>query len=146
MPTAARLVAAICLALLAFVVSEQVKPRMPEGTDFGYFNYVNMGLGLLCGWFIMGTRAGRGMSAGITNGLTGVAALVFWALFVQGSYEMFRLAMRNRYGGPFEALLAIFEKGVEFGAVLLAANIIWTLLAGAVISGLMTEIAWRRWR
>ncbi|SDD80899.1 TrgA family protein [Ruegeria marina] len=146
MPTAARLVAAICLAVLALVVSQQVKPLMPEGTDFGYFDFVNMGLGLLCGWFVMGTRAGRGISAGITNGLTGMAALVFWALFVQGSYEMFRLAMRNRYDGPFEAVLAIFEKGVEFGAVLLAPNIIWTLLAGAVICGLMTEVAWRRWR
>lgn len=146
MPTAARLVAALCLGILGYLVSELIKPRMPEGTDFGYFNLVNVGLGILCGWFIMGPRAGKGLSAAITNGLTGVASLVFWGLFVQGCYEMFRLAMRHRYDGPFEALLAIFEKSVEFGVVLLAANIISTLLVGAVISGLATENAWRRWR
>ena len=50
-----------------------------------------------------GQTRGRGWTAGINNGLTGVASLVFWALFVQGCYEMFRLAMRNRYDGPFEA-------------------------------------------
>lgn len=146
MPDAARLVAACSLALIAFIVSGQVMPRMPEGTDFGYFTYVNMGLGVLCGWIVMGKRAGRGITSAINNGLTGVAALVFWALFVQGCYEMFRLAMRNRYGGPFEAIFAIFEIGIEYGALLLHAPTLWTLLVGAVLAGLATEFAWRNWR
>lgn len=146
MPTAARLVAALCLALLAFVVSEQVKPQLPEGTDFGYFNWVNSGLGVLCGWLVMGPRAGRGFVGGINNGLTGVGALLFWGLFVHGAYEMFRLAMRNRYDGPFDAVLAIFEEGVEFGTALLVPHILITLLIGAVLSGLATDIAWKRWR
>ena len=45
MPDAARLVAAICLAILAFIVSGQIVPLMPESTDFGYFLYVNIVLG-----------------------------------------------------------------------------------------------------
>ncbi|MEX0320272.1 MULTISPECIES: TrgA family protein [unclassified Ruegeria] len=146
MPTASRLVAALCLALLAFIVSGQVMPRMPEGTDFGYFTWVNVALGIVCGWVVIGKRAGRGTTWAINNGLTGMAALVFWALFVQGCYEMVRLAMRHRYDGPFEALLAIFQIGVEYGAVLIFPNTIWTLLIGGVIAGLLTESAWHRWR
>lgn len=146
MPDAARLVAALCLAALGFVVSQQVIPRMPEGTDFGYFVWVNMGLGLLCGWIVMGKRAGRGITSAINNGLTGMAALVFWGLFVQGINEMVRLAMRNRYDGPFEAIFAVLEIGLDYGKVLLAPNIIVALLVGAVASGLATEFAWRRWR
>jgi cation transport ATPase len=146
MPDAARLVAALSLALLAFVVSGQVMPLMPEGTDFGYFTWVNVGLGVLCGWIVMGKRAGRGFVPSINNGLTGMAALVFWALFVQGVYEMVRLAMRNRYGGPFEAITAIFEIGAEYGMILLVPNIIGTLLVGGVVAGLATEQAWHRWR
>lgn len=146
MPNAARLVAALCLAVLAFIVSGQVMPRMPEGTDFGYFTYVNMGLGLICGWVVMGKRAGRGITAAINNGLTGIAALVFWALFVQGCYQMVHLAMRNRFDGPFEAIFAVLKIGMDYGMVLLVPNILVTLLIGALVSGVATEFAWRNWR
>ncbi|KUJ80893.1 tellurium resistance protein [Ruegeria marisrubri] len=146
MPTAYRLVAACCLAVLAFIVSSQVINLSPEGTNFGYFTYVNIGLGVICGWVVMGKRTGRGITAAINNGLTGMVALVFWGLFVQGTNEMFKLAMRHRYDGPFEAVLGIFQLGVEYGKVLLEPHIIWTLLIGGVVSGLLTELAWRRWR
>ena len=69
MPDAARLVAALGLALIAFIVSGQIMPLMPEGMDFGYFTWVNVGIGILTGWVVMGKRAGRGTTAAINNGL-----------------------------------------------------------------------------
>ena len=146
MPNAARLIAALCLAVVAFIVSGQVMPLMPEGTDFGYFTVVNVALGIVVGWVAMGKRAGRGTAAAVTNGLTGIALLVFWALFIQGCYEMFRRAMRNRYDGPFDALMAIFEIGIGYGAVLLVSYIIGTLLGGGIVAGLATEYASKKWR
>ncbi|SPJ28747.1 TrgA family protein [Falsiruegeria mediterranea] len=146
MPDAARLVAALSLALIAFIVSGLVMPLMPEGMDFGYFTWVNVGLGVICGWVVMGKRAGRGMTPAINNGVTGVLALLFWGLFVQGAYEMFRQAMRNRFDGPFEALGAIFTIGFDYGLTIMVPSIIWTLLVGGVLAGLATEFAWRQWR
>ena len=146
MPSASRLVAAICLVAIAFLVSSMIIENGEEGKDYGYFTIVNIALGWICGWKIMGKRAGRGWTAGINNGLTGVASLVFWALFVQGCYEMFRLAMRHRYDGPFEALLAIFKIGLDYGQLLLVPEILVTLGVGAVVAGLATEEASRRWR
>lgn len=146
MPDAARLVAALSLALLAFIVSGQIVPLMPEGTDFGYFPWVNVAIGVICGWVVMGKRAGRGITAAINNGITGMVAMVFWGLFVQGAYEMFRLSMRHFYDGPFEAVMAIFEIGVKYGTMMLVTNIIATLLVGGVMAGLATEYAWRTWR
>ncbi len=146
MPDAARLVAALSLALIAFIVSGLVMPLMPEGMDFGYFTWVNVGLGVLCGWIVMGKRAGRGITPAINNGVTGVLALLFWGLFVQGAYEMFRQAMRNRFDGPFEALGAIFTIGFDYGLTIMVPSIIWTLLVGGVLAGLATEFAWRQWR
>ncbi|AXI46454.1 tellurium resistance protein [Sulfitobacter sp. SK012] len=146
MPTAARLMAAICLAIVALVLSEQVKPLMPESTSFGRFTWLNMGLGLLAGWFVMGPRAGRGTVQGINNGLTGVFVLILWGLGVQATYEMFRLAMRNRYKDAFEALTAIFEIGAEYGLIMLTVPIGVTFLIGALISGLLTEYAEGKWR
>lgn len=146
MPDAARLTAAASLVLIAFIVSGQIIPLMPEGTDFGIFTPLNMFLGAVCGWVVMGKRAGRGITAAINNGITGVVALLFWGLFVQGCYEMFRLAMRNRFDGPFEALVAIFEEGIKYASVLLVPNILITLLVGAILAGLATEYAWRTWK
>jgi hypothetical protein len=146
MPNAARLVAAVSLALIAFILSGQIMPLMPEGTGFGYFTWINVALGLLVGWIVMGKRAGRGTTPGINNGLTGVVALIFWGLFFQGCYEMFRQATRNRFDSPFEAVLAIFEIAAEYGMMLLVPQIIATVLIGGVLAGLATEFAWRRWR
>lgn len=146
MTNAARLVAALCLALTAFIVSGQIMSVMPDGTGFGYFTYVNMLLGIVCGWKIMGKRAGRGITAAVNNGLTGAVALMFWGLFVQGSYEMFRQALRNKYGGPFDALSAIFTIAIDYGLTILVPHVVFTLLLGGILSGLATEYASRKWR
>jgi len=146
MPTGARLTAALCLALLAFILSGQIMPLMPEGTDFGYFTVINIAIGLIIGWVVMGKRAGRGIIPAINNGIGGVAVMLFWGLFIQGTYEMFRLAMRNRYDGPFEALSAIFTIGLDYATVIFVPVVIGTVLVGALVSGLVTEKASRHWR
>lgn len=145
MPTGARLMAAISLAVLAFILSGMVVPLMPESTDFGYFLPLNIVLGLLVGWFVMGRRAGRGITAAINNGLAGVFVLTLWAIFLQAANEMVRRAMRNRYDDPFEAIVAIFQIGAEFGLMIATVPTAVALVVGAVISGLLTEFAYNRW-
>lgn len=147
MPTAARLTAALSLALLAFILSGMVIPLMPEGRSVGpRFTPVNMLVALVVGWVVLGPRAGRGQVSAINNGLTGVAVMMFWELFVHSTDEMVRLAMRNRYDGPFEALLEILYIGFDFGQMIFTVNVIATVLIGGVAAGLMTEYASRRWR
>lgn len=146
MPTAARLVAAMCLALIAFIVSGQIIPLMPEGTDFGYFTLINIVLGVLTGWIVMGKRAGQGSTAAINNGITGVIVLLFWGLFVQGTYEMIHQAMRHRFDGPFEALMAIVKIGGEFGIAIMVPTVIATLLVGGILAGFAAEYAAKKWR
>ena len=146
MPTAARLVAAICLAIVAFIVSGMVMPLMPESTDFGYFVPLNIIIGLLAGWIVMGRRVGRGTTAAINNGLTGVFVMMLWGIGVQACNEMVRLAMKNRYDNAMEAMVAIFQIGAEFGLMIATVPIGLFLLVGAVVSGLVTEHAGNRWR
>lgn len=145
MPTGARLMAAISLAVLAFVLSGMVVPLMPESTDFGYFLPLNVLLGLVVGWRVMGKRAGRGVVAAINNGLAGVFVLMLWAIFLQAANEMVRLALRNRYDDPFEAIVAVFQIGAEFGVMIATLPIGVALVVGAVIAGLLTEFAFNRW-
>lgn len=145
MPTAARLMGAICLAIVGLVISTMVIPLMPDTTDFGNFIPINMGLGLLAGWFVMGPRAGRGTTAAINNGLTGVFVLILWGIAFQAVYEMVRLAMRNRYDNAFEALTAIFQIGAEYAWIICTVPIGIAFLISALISGLLTEFVGNRW-
>lgn len=147
MPTAARLCAALSLAVLAFIVSGQVMPLMPEGRAVGpWFTPVNMGVALVVGWVVLGSRSGRGTTSAVNNGLTGMAVMMFWELFVHSTDEMVRLAMRNRYDGPLEAILAIFHLGFDYSVMIFDSKVIMTLLIGGVVAGLVTEYASRTWR
>lgn len=146
MPTASKLVAALMLAALAYVVSDIVKSQMPPNTAFGSFTWINVLIGFVCGWTVVGSRAGRGMAAGIANGLTGVVSAVFWALLVQAVNEMVKLSMRHRYDGMVEAMAGVFELAIRFGENLLNVPILTTLLLGALATGYLTEITSRHWR
>ena len=146
MPTAARLMGAVCLAVVGAIISYMVMPLMPESTDFGYFVHVNVVLGILVGWIVMGSRAGRGFTWAINNGLTGVFVLFLWGILLQAINEMMRLAMRNRYDGPFEAIAAVFQIGAEFAVIIATVPIGIAFVVAAVISGLMTEYASNQWR
>ncbi len=145
MPTAARLLAALGMACLAFVVSGQVIPLYPEGKDFGYFTQINMALGAATGWVVMGPRGGRGVVPAINNGLTGTLVMVFWCLVVYGTIDMVELAMRNRYGGPLEAAVSVFQIALDYLLSILTQTIVVTLLVGGVAVGFLTDFAARRW-
>jgi len=75
-----------------------------------------------------------------------VFLLVLWGLFIQSCNEMTRLAMKNRYDGPFEAIAAVFQIGSEWGLMILTAPILTVMAVGAFVSGILTEYAWRTWR
>lgn len=146
MPDGAKLTAAILLGALGFILSDMIRALMEEDMNFGYFNYVNVLLGVVVGWSLVGRRAGRGLTFAINNGFTGVVSLVFLGLFVQGVNEMLRLALRNRYDNAFEALIAVVELMMEYALVMATVPIAVVVVLGGIIAGLCTEVAWHRWR
>ncbi|MHA6347586.1 TrgA family protein [Roseivivax sp. CAU 1761] len=146
MPTAAKLVAALLLAGLGYLASEAVKPLVPAITEWGRFSLINAGIGLLCGWIVIGSRAGRGMSAAVSNGITGVVALVFWALVVQALAEMVDAAFKGRFSGMGDAISDVFNTMIEHAAILADGSLLMLLIGGALLVGGLSEIAARHWR
>lgn len=146
MPDAAKLMAALLIGMVAFIVSYQIMPLMPESTDFGSFVYVNTILGIATGWVVMGKRAGRGITAAINNGLGGAMMLVLWGLFIHSCYQMFDRALSNWYNGFFSAMAAIFQFMAEYALILIDVNVLTVLVVGGTLAGLATEFAWRTWR
>lgn len=145
MPTAGRLVAAVLFAVLGFLISELVKPLFPEGSDLGRLSEINAVVGLFVGWTVAGSRAGGGWRAAVGHGLTGAAALLFWAMFLHATTEMIRRSIRSQYDGPVEAVVGIFELMIGYAQIIGTLGVIGALIAGGIAAGLLTEAAARRW-
>lgn len=144
MPTAAKLVTALGLAAVGWLASEAVRPLLPEQTQFGWFNEVNVALGLVCGWVVTGSRMGHGISNAIGAGLTGGGALVFWGLLGQSVYRMLENSLARKYDGPMEGIVAVFEIGVDFGRYLADARVLGIVVIGGIVTGLAGEALARR--
>jgi hypothetical protein len=145
MPTAGRLVAAILYGLLAWLVSEMIKPLFPAGMDFGRFSEINALIGVVVGWIVAGSRAGLGWRASVGSGLTASAAVLFWCLFLQSFGEMVRKSLRMQYGGAMDAVVGVFQLMIEHVQVMASSLVIVTLLVGGIVAGLIVEWSARRW-
>lgn len=145
MPTAAKAVAALSLGATGFILSGLVKDQMPEITNWGWFTIVNVALGAISGWVMIGNRVGKGINFVISAGLSASVMMVAWALFIQSGNEALRLALRRRFDGLFEFLAGLFEQMLEWGAMLLSVEFLLVMLLGGIISGVLAEIANRHW-
>ncbi|SIT00127.1 hypothetical protein SAMN05421759_10979 [Roseivivax lentus] len=146
MPTAPKLVAGLLLAALAYVASEMVKPLMPSSTVFGWFSEVNLLIGFVVGWRQVGSGAGRGTAAAISNGVTGTFTMVVSCLAVHAINTMVEDSFDRKFRTVFEAINAAIGNFLEYGAVLLSPGFLGLFVLGAVIIGMATEISGHYWR
>ncbi len=146
MPTAAKIVGAVCFAIFGYFAALSVIPVLPEGTQLGRMREICAFIGLLNGWFVMGRLTGGGVRAGIGSGMRTAITIVIWALMFFAIYEMIKRSTKLRYDGPMEAVTAAFGLMLDYGRLLLTPEIIATVLIGGAIGGAITEWAGKRWR
>jgi len=146
MPTAARLVAGLLFAALAWITSQLIQPQFPEGFDPGYFAEVNAAIGFLCGWVVAGSRARTTWSGAVSYGLTATVALVFWGLFLHCFWLMIGKSTDRVYDGPLEALIDVFQLMFENAQLMAVQPVLLMLLLGGIAAGIVTEMAGRAWR
>lgn len=144
MPTAGKLTAAVLFMALAFYITTLCAPIFPEGTAPKFLYEINVGAGLLMGWIVAGSRAGTGYNAAIGYGITTVAAIAFWGLFGNSFVEMIDRSLNHRYDGPMEAVVSVFQLGIDTGALLGTPEVVGTFLAGGIIAGLLTDFIGQR--
>lgn len=146
MPTGGKLVAAITFAVLAYWISDLVKPLLPEGSRIGWLSPVNGLIGLVMGWTILGRGAGKTYRQAFGYGLTTLAATAFWALICWSGYEMIRRSLRLYYDGPVEALQEMAALFIEYGREYLLPNeVLVPAIVGAIFMSWLTEFFARRW-
>jgi hypothetical protein len=146
MPTAAKLVAAISFAILAWVTCIVLEGALPEDKRIGYMYEVAVGSGALVGWFVSGAARRTGYAEAAATGLRTTTISVIVALGVLAVGTMLQNSARGRYRGLMDAILDIFNKFVEFGTLILPVVVLGTLFFGGIVAGMATEWAGRRWR
>jgi len=145
MPSAIRLAGLVVFAIMTWVVSEQVKPLFPEGTDFGKFSIYNAILGGIIGWIFMKPIVIERRLGAISAGLTAAVAILFWVLLLHSVREMISLSLRKQYDGPVEAVVGVFQIMLEYGALIATPTIITTIVIFSVFGGMFCGGVGRRW-
>ena len=141
--TLSRLIAAILLASVGFLVSELIKPLFAQITEFGMFNMANAGLGFAVAWVVIGSRIGRGIAPAISNGITAAVVLLFWGILAQSVYQMISVSLRGHYGGLSEGLMDVLRIAVEWGAIISTPAVLGLILGGSILAALVAELASR---
>ncbi|MDZ4094008.1 MAG: TrgA family protein [Paracoccaceae bacterium] len=145
MPTAAKLFAAVAFAAIGYFAAELFKPSMPETTQFGQFSLICAGIGVLCGWIVMGPLAGKGYSAAAGFGTRTAVTIAFWALLGFSIYEMVLRSTKMRYDGPMEAVAGAIGLMAEYGVLMMTPAVLGVLVLGGMLGGMFAEWAARRW-
>lgn len=145
MPTAAKLFAAVVLAIAGFCTGLLVLPYLPGGTRAAALPLVAASFGLLLGWRVIGREAGRGLWAAVQVGLRATVYMVVLVLFFLGTVQMVRWSVRLRYDGPMDALTDIVSQGLELGQAALQVDVVVALVLGGALAGIASEWAHRRW-
>jgi hypothetical protein len=146
MPTAAKLVAALSFALLAFLACSVLEGTLPEGEQIGHLYEVAIASAALTGWFVSGAARRTGYAEAAATGLRTTTTAVVVALTVLSVGTMWTTAMRGLYRGMVDAILDIFQTFVDFAGLLLPVVVLGTLFFGGMLAGMITEWAGRRWR
>lgn len=145
MPTAAKLFAAVALALAGFFTGALVLQYLPGVAWGGRLPLTAASIGLLLGWQVIGRSVGRGMWLSAQAGMRAAVYLVILVLFFLGTLQMIRWSVRMRYDGPFEALTDIVGQGLDMGAAALRPDVVIVLFLGGALAGIASEWAHRRW-
>jgi len=146
MPTAAKLIAALCFACVGWIAANAHIPSLGPTATFGFFREICAMLGLIIGWRVMGTRVGTSYYDATGSGLVTSVALAFFALLGFSIYLMIIQSTKMVYEGPMGAVLGAFQFMLENGQAMLTVGVLGALIGGGLLGGLLSEWTARRWR
>lgn len=148
MPTAAKLVAGLVYAVIAWLAADQYAAAMPPDQPSGWLREVSAAIGLVVGWRVMGGFLVRkrsrveAMGTGLRTSLT----VAFFALVAFSVAEMLARAIDGRYPDPMAAVTDVFAQALRLGEGLLNVNVLGVLLLGGLMGGALAHMASSKWK
>ena len=134
MPTAAKLVAAICFALVGVFFAQAAAPYFLDAKPPKYFMALCLVNGIWAGWVLCGRNA-VSISSGIGTGLTAAVGTAFVALFAASFLRMLTKSLRRAYDGPFEALIDVGQMLADYAIAIGNIQTIGILICGGIVGG-----------
>ncbi len=145
MPTAAKLIAALALALtaaVAAIVFIQANPEVPIGIRFVGTNAL---VGFFAGWYSLGKNPGNGVFDGAMSGIRSLVFLLIGSGMVFAFYHVSRNLQQFRDKDVTSMPLAWIEKSFENVVLALTTEIAIVLVIGGILSGIASYVASARW-
>jgi hypothetical protein len=96
MPTAAKLVAAILLAITGFLATQAVFPFLEEGTRVKWLIPVSVVVPIVCAWRTTGRLVGKGYGGAVNAGFYGLAVSIFYVLLTFAAADKIKRSMRKQ--------------------------------------------------
>lgn len=148
MPTAAKLVAAIIFAVVAWLAADQYAPLMPDGRPAGVLREVSAIIGVMCGWTVLGgfLMKPRGRIEAMGTGVRTSITITVIVLVIFSVWDMLYRSIQGRYDGPMEAVLDIFGRAVVLGQPMFNPGVVSVLLLGGLIGGAAAHWAGSKWK
>lgn len=146
MPTAAKLMAAICFAVVGWVLANYYALNMPDATAAGPIREGAALVGIIIGWTVMGNSTGKGYVEAAGAGIKTAVLLAVVALFLLALSEMLENSVKLRYEDAMEAFMDVLQTMVKRSQALVSLGVFGTILLGGIVGGILTENAGRRWK
>lgn len=155
MPTAARFVAAIYLAIagvIVVLVTIKVYPGL-ERDFLGLAIPVGI-LGFCMGWWGIGRKIGArnnktdvGKSvSGLALGLRAGISMFIWSMLMFGFWYMVQGIIAHAYYQPLSAILSMLNTSLAYGKALATSMpIMVTIIVLSLLGGRITKNAWLKW-
>ncbi len=146
MPTAAKLVSAIYMAIASVVVIMVVVSVYPDIEREQNRMAITAGIvGLLVGWRGLGKRIKFEERTAVSLGIRSGGSAYLWVLFLFGLNEMIQGILRNRYFEPIDAVLTIPAEMMEIGQLSLRLPIVAAILVLSAVGGIIAKRTGNRW-
>ncbi len=145
MPTAAKLISAIMFAIIFWWAGGLYVAHEPTGVILNRLPEKAAMFGAICGWRVLGNEVGSGYILAVSAAIRAMIAGGFWALLCNAIIIMFERAFDRAYRTMIDAFEGMFGLMLQYGKPALEADVVTTLIFGAIITGILAEWTSKRW-
>jgi len=146
MPTAARLVAAIALAIASYGVSTvllyHTEPLQETGISHIFFGVV----GFFVGWMRLGPLAERGYRGGWTGGIQAAIIVYVWCFFIAACHFVYQGFYKHTYKTIDGMLDGLFIQCIVYATYITQWPVLIAAVFGGLLAGTFSAMAGRLWR
>ena len=146
MPTAAKAVGAVVLALCAYALADVLMFRFPTLGSAGVNPIFFATIGFCFGWAKIGPAAEVGYRASWRAGIGAAIAGAFTVAVMGAMYHIYRGMTYHAYKTVDDMLTGFMKKFMEYMLYLVDPYVISILLAAGLLAGVFSGFAARLWR